>query len=124
MNVQIIKKGGQPEWAVLPFSEYKKVMNTLEDAADASDIATFAHALESGEEEALPQAMVQRLLLDDESPVKVWREHRGISQKSLAEAVGISQAYIAQIEKGTREGSIKALKAIAGELRVDVDDLI
>ncbi|MDQ6958457.1 MAG: helix-turn-helix transcriptional regulator [Mariprofundaceae bacterium] len=124
MNVQIIEKGGKPEWAVLPFAEYKKVMEALEDARDASDIKTFAHALESGEEETLPQAMVERLALGDDSPVKVWREYRSISQKALAEAAGVSQAYIAQIEKGVREGSIKALKAIAGTLRVDVDDLI
>ena len=58
------------------------------------------------------------------NPVKVWRKYRKMSQTVLAEQIGTSQAYIAQIEAGKREGSIKVLTAIAGVLQVDLDDLV
>ena len=47
-----------------------------------------------------------------------------MSQVVLAEAAGLSQAYIAQIETGKREGRIDAYKAIASALGVDIDDLV
>jgi len=56
--------------------------------------------------------------------VKVWLEYRNLSQAALAEAAGLSQAYIAQIETGKREGRIDVYRAIAEALNVAVDDLI
>lgn len=29
MNVQIIEKNGKPEWAVIPFNEYQKLIETM-----------------------------------------------------------------------------------------------
>ncbi|HFE66755.1 MAG TPA: type II toxin-antitoxin system Phd/YefM family antitoxin [Chloroflexi bacterium] len=34
MNVQIIEKNGKPEWAVIPYSEYEKIQEALEDSED------------------------------------------------------------------------------------------
>jgi len=56
--------------------------------------------------------------------VKVWREYRGISQATLADAAELSQAYIAQIETGKREGRVDAYRAIASVLKVNIDDLV
>ncbi|MDZ7781972.1 MAG: helix-turn-helix transcriptional regulator [Halioglobus sp.] len=42
----------------------------------------------------------------------------------LADAADLSQAYIAQIETGKREGRIDAYKAIASVLEVQLDDLV
>ncbi|MFT7287221.1 MAG: transcriptional regulator with XRE-family HTH domain [Halieaceae bacterium] len=56
------------------------------------------------------------------NPVKVWREYRDMSQTTLAETAGLSQAHIAQIETGAREGRIDAFKSIANALQVDIDD--
>jgi len=39
MKAQIINKDGKPEWAVLPFRDYRKMMEALEDLADAKAIA-------------------------------------------------------------------------------------
>ena len=49
-----------------------------------------------------------RRLLDDESPVNVWREKRGLSQRDLAAQAGISPRYLAEIEAGRKPGSAKA----------------
>ncbi len=72
---------------------------------------------------ALPADMVKRLV-EGESPVRVWRAHRGFSARSLAGKAGLLQAYVSQIESGKREGSIAAMKAIADALSVTVDELI
>ena len=48
----------------------------------------------------------------DESPIKVRRNRRGLTQRELAEAAGIGAGYLAQIESGTRRGSPETLAAI------------
>ena len=74
-------------------------------------------------DESFPAAVVDRLLAG-ESPIKVYRDHRGLTQKQLANAAGINAVYLSQIETGKRTGSAKTLASIAGALDVDVDDLI
>ncbi|MFQ5717536.1 MAG: helix-turn-helix domain-containing protein [Nitrospinales bacterium] len=59
-----------------------------------------------------------------ENKIKAWREFRGLTQKELAEKSGTAQPYIAQLEKGERNGTAKTLKKIAGALDIDVDSLI
>ena len=89
-------------------------MPTAFDKAEAT--------LAAGEDELLPSEVVD-LLLANVNAVKVWREYRDMSQATLADAAGLSQAYIAQIETGKREGRIEAYRAIASVLEVTIDDL-
>ncbi|MEW6521824.1 MAG: helix-turn-helix transcriptional regulator [Thermodesulfobacteriota bacterium] len=42
----------------------------------------------------------------------------------LAKKVGISSAYLSQIENGKRNPTIDTLKAIAKELNIDIEMLI
>ena len=65
-----------------------------------------------------------RRLLDGESPVKVWREKRGRSQRELATAAGVSAGYLAEIETGRKAGSAAALARLAKALQVQIEDLI
>jgi transcriptional regulator with XRE-family HTH domain len=58
------------------------------------------------------------------TPLAFWRRHRGTTQQALAEAVGVSQAYIAQIENGVREGSPVMLRDMARVLRIRMEDLV
>ena len=66
MKVQIIEKNGKPEWAVIPYREYRRLS---EAAGMAEDVRDFDEAV-SRDEEAVPHAMVQRLVTG-ERPVKV-----------------------------------------------------
>jgi PHD/YefM family antitoxin component YafN of YafNO toxin-antitoxin module len=50
MNIQIIEKNGKPEWAVIPFSEYEKLQEALEDAEDIKDIEKNLKAIQDGTE--------------------------------------------------------------------------
>ncbi|MDZ7596030.1 MAG: helix-turn-helix transcriptional regulator [Thiobacillus sp.] len=122
MNVQTIVKNGKPEYVVLPWDEYQAMLEALEDRADAAALAGFSERLARGEEETLPAVMVERLL-GGESPVRVWREHRGFTQAQLGEAAGVAQSMVAMIESGDRRGTMDTLASIARVLKIDLDDL-
>lgn len=55
--------------------------------------------------------------------IRIRRESLGISQAELAENVGISQAMLCQIERGTKNPSIQVGRAIAGFLNCSMDEL-
>ncbi len=119
MKVQIIEKNGKPEWAVIPYMEYRR----LSEAAEmAEDVRNFDEAV-SRDEETVSRAIVKRLVLG-EQPVKVWREYRGLTQAALARAANITAAYLSQIETGARKGGVRVLIALARTLDVDVEDLV
>ena len=61
-------------------------------------------------------------LLGGENPIRVWRDHRRMTQEQLAAAAGVRRAYVAQLESGRRRGSAMALARIARALKVDIDD--
>ena len=122
MKVQTILKNGKPEYVVLPWGEYQAMLEVLEDRADAAALTGFAERLARGEEETLPAAMVDRLLAG-ESPLRVWREHRGLTQSQLGEAAGVAQSMVAMIERGDRRGTVDTLAAIARVLKIELDDL-
>ena len=123
MNVQIIEKNGKPEWAVIPFSDYKKLQEALEDAEDIKEIEENLRAIQEGKEITVP-GEVTFAILDGISPIRAWREHRQFKMIELSKKVGISSAYLSQIENGKRNPTIDTLKAIAKELEIDIDMLI
>lgn len=122
MNIQTIHRDGKPEYVVLPWADYQALLEAAEDAIDGGLLDAFRNKLAAGEDETVPAAVVDALLAGV-SPVKVWREYRGLTQDALAAQAGISKAYLCQIETGRREGAIKTLRALAAALGVAVDDL-
>ncbi len=115
----IIERDGKPEYAVLEYSEYERLVAAAEDSADVAAL----EALDSDDtEQDLPDEMVARLLAGD-NPIRVWRDHLGLTGRQLAEAVDIQQSYISQIDTGKREGTIDVLRRIATALGVTLDDL-
>jgi len=123
MSVQIIQKDGAPEYAIVPYEEYERLVERAEMLEDIQDYDVAKQAFEHGKEERVPAEVVNRIL-DGESPVRVWREHRGLSASQLADACKVTVSANSQIESGRRKPSRDTLKAIAVTLTVDVDDLI
>ncbi len=126
MNVQVIERDGQPEYAVVPYDEWRRLLGLLglaEEAGDIRDAERAMRELENGEDELITGEMLDRLL-NGEPPVRVWREHRGLTQAQLAKHAGVTQGAVAQIESGKRRGSVDLLRKLAATLEVDVDDLI
>lgn len=122
-NIQLIERDGKPEWAVLPYEEYLKLLEQAEMLEDIRDYDAAKAALEKGEDELIPSEVVYAIL-DGENPIKVWREYRGLTQQQLAAAVGISKPYLSQIETGKRKGTTEILSAIAKAVGVSLDEVI
>jgi DNA-binding XRE family transcriptional regulator len=120
--VQIIEKDGIPEWAVIPFALYQKLREKADLSDDAAARGASTKRLDA-RKKPLPIKVKQRLS-KGENPVRVWRDHRGMTQQTLSSAVGISAAFLSQIESGKRIGSAGVLKNLAKALHVDMDDLV
>ncbi|HEB65932.1 MAG TPA: XRE family transcriptional regulator [Chloroflexi bacterium] len=122
MSVQIIKREGEPEWAVVPYRDYLRLIEKAEMLQDIQDYDAAMEAVAQGEE--LIPAEVVYAILEGDNPIRVWREHRGLTQHQLAQAAGISTPYLSQLEAGKRRGSTAVLRAIAQALAVTLEDIL
>jgi DNA-binding XRE family transcriptional regulator len=122
MSVQIIEKDGRPEWAVVPYEEYQRLLAEAEMLQDVRDYDEAKLAIANGEE--LIPSKVTYALLDGENPLRVWREYRGLTQQQVAKTAGISKPYLSQLESGRRRGTAEVLQAVAKALNVSLDDLV
>lgn len=122
MSIQIIEKNGVPEYAVIPYEEYQRLVEQAEDAQDLEDARLALRGIEKGEE-TVPAEVVERLIQGDEHPIKVWREYRGFTQEALGELAGVGKSYICQLEARSKTASSRVIRALAGALNVDMEDL-
>lgn len=116
MNIQQINLN-DTDYVVISKSDYDNLIAEQINTERYHKIVSL-----SSEEEALPHEMVKRLL--NESPLKVWREYRGLTMSALAEKVGVSQSYISDIENGKKDGSVSVIKRIAEALETDIDLIV
>lgn len=122
MTVQVIENNGQPEWAVIPYDTYLKLVDNSEML---DDIRAYDEAHQRwAEGEELVPSEVTFAILDGANPIQVWRVHRGLTQQALAEQAGISPSYLSQLESGKRTGTAEVLQAIATALNLTLDDLL
>lgn len=119
MNKQIIEQNGEPAFVVIPWREWQRIEEILEDRADTAAVRDFLE----NPGEGFPEEIVRAIAVERLNPLKVLREHRGMTQAALAEAVGASAVYLSQIERGERTAGRKLLARLAETLRVDVDML-
>ena len=118
MNVESVKRQGV-EYVLLPRVQYDQL---LEDAEMLRDIREFREA-KTADEETYPSEVINRLILNEENPIRVYRDYRGLTQQQLADKCGIQRAYLAEIETGRKSGSIKTLKTIAAALEVELNSI-
>ena len=121
-QIQIIKRDGKPEWAILPYEDYLQLIEQAELLEDIRDFDATSAAIERGDEELIP-AEVVNTILDGKNPVKVWRDYRGLTQQQLADTVKISKPYLSQIETGKRNGTTDVLSAIAKALDISLEQI-
>jgi|ERR1700691_3727018 DNA-binding XRE family transcriptional regulator len=122
-KINIITSPSGEKMAVLPMVDYERLVAAAQSADDLRLYDEARRRLASGEDEAIPSAFAKRLIAG-ESPVRVWREYRGLSGKDLALQAGVSAPFLSQIETGVREGSIRLMAKIARALNVTIDDLV
>ena len=116
---------------VLTRAEYDALLDRIEDAEDRAALAEHradvrARGTTAVVADALPVEAVERLLAG-EHPVRIWREHRGLTARALAERAGLSAADLSEIETGTKRGSVDAVLAmvkLARALDISVEDVV
>ena len=120
-NVQIIEKDGQPEYAVLPFEDYRRMIDLLDDNSDRAAIDRALRENEAGD--TIPGEIVNAIL-DGATPLRAWRQHREFTLEMLADRIGISKEHLSQIENGQKSGTVDIFRQLSNVLDVELDDLI
>ena len=68
-EIQIIERDGKPEWAILPYEEYLKLIEQAELLEDIRYFDEISAAIERGDEELIPAEVVNPIL-DGRNPIK------------------------------------------------------
>ena len=122
MNIQIIENNGMPEYAIVPFDEWEKIISRMEDLEDIRDARNISAEIAAGVE-TFPADFVKRLS-SGESRLKVWREYRKLTLAKLAKACWVSIPAISQIENDKRTPSVDLLLKLSNALCCEMEDLI
>jgi transcriptional regulator with XRE-family HTH domain len=108
--------------------DFEELLEAAEDAADLAAVdAHRAYEEEVGWVRARRDYLTHdevRRLLAGATPVKVWREKRGLPQQALAQAADVSVSYLAEVEGKKKPGSTDALRRIADVLEVPMEHLV
>ena len=107
------------EMITITRAEYDRLREAAEDLAD---MQAYDEAIAAGGE-SIPIEAVKRMI-EGESPLRVYRDLRGLTQSSLAAASGVNRVQIADIEAKRSNGSIETMRKLAEALRVTIDDLV
>lgn len=105
MDIQIIARDGEPEYAVLPWAQYQALLK----AAGINATPQPAPA---------PLAASPDSILPGLDQLRSLREGKGIAIEALARTVGISPSYLAMIESGERLPDAAIRRSLAWELTV------
>ncbi|KMM81182.1 helix-turn-helix domain-containing protein [Pseudomonas deceptionensis] len=106
MDLQIIKRNGEPEYAVLSWESYQALLK----AAGLKEQVTTPVA-----DRQPPTPEQERPGLDQ---LRGLRENKGLALEALARTVGISPSYLTMIETGERLPDLAIRRSLAWELGV------
>lgn len=118
-TIQFIEQNGIREYAIIPMDLFETITPSLEELEEIAELKAFN---ENDDGFRIPSE-VAHSILDGMHPIKAWRRERNLTQEQLSKKVGISKAYLSQIENYKRDGTLKNIRAIAKVLKVNIDDL-
>jgi DNA-binding XRE family transcriptional regulator len=116
---QFIKSSSGETLVVLAEDDYEALL----DAADAAHARKTMDAVRRGEMPVFTSEEVDEALKHP-TPLSFWRANRGLTQVALAKRVGISQSYLAGLEKGKRKGDPALFLKLARALGVPMEALV
>lgn len=122
-KAQRITSPNGEEMVLMSVAEYERLIEAAEDLRDSEIADRSRRGIEAGGVELLTHAEVKEMLAA-KTALAFWRKKRGLTQAALAEASGVSQAFLSEIEAGQKPGTAATLKKIADALRIIVDDLL
>jgi DNA-binding XRE family transcriptional regulator len=103
------------ERVIIDRSDYEDLINARDHAAATRDIAAGAPTLSRAELDAYLAAR---------TPLVYWRQRACKTQAALAAEIGVSQPFLAQIESGRRQGTVRVLARLAKVLGVRIEDIL
>jgi DNA-binding XRE family transcriptional regulator len=95
---------------------------TQEMLADVRAYDAAKARLEDGDDELIPLELTERRLRG-ESPLRIWREYRQLTQEQLAKKSKVSRALVAAIETKRKSGSVSTWKKLGAALNVSWEQL-
>jgi DNA-binding XRE family transcriptional regulator len=119
---QIIKTDAGEDLIVLTQREYDAMRARAGDE-EAEDAMTARIIAETADGVSLPLEMWDKIDAA-RSPIGPLRRWRELTQCVLAEAAGISQSYLSDLEAGKRKGDVDTLRKLAAALQVSLDDVL
>lgn len=97
---------GNPEYAIIPYNIFSELIQQYSD----DENLTVPHEVVSAS-------------IDGDSMIKAWREYFGLTQRVLADRIGISQPTLANLEKAGANPRKSTLKKIAEALGIKLAQL-
>ncbi|MAT95574.1 MAG: hypothetical protein CL608_00280 [Anaerolineaceae bacterium] len=73
---------------------------------------------------SIPQAVVEKHILENMSLVCAWREHLGLAQQEVAQKMGVSQSAYSQMEKAEANLRQATINKIARALGILPEQLV
>ena len=99
---QVIMHQGVPVAVVVPYEEYA---------------ATFADSsVQEVTDFTVPHEVASRVLREQISPIRAWREYLGLTQAEVATRMEVSQSAFAQMEAPDGKPRMNTLKKVATAL--------
>lgn len=92
----------------------------VEECETIADVKAYDAAkarLDDGSDELIPLEITERRL-QGEPALRIWREHRKLTQEQLAKKARVSRALIAAIETKRKTGSVGTWKKLGAALDV------
>jgi DNA-binding XRE family transcriptional regulator len=108
MDLQVISRDGEPEYAVLPWAQYQALLH----AAGLSDKASPGATGQIADAQQAPAD------LPGFDQLGALRAAKGLEVSQLARTVGISPSYLKLIESGVRQPDAAIRRSLAWELGV------
>ncbi len=109
MSIQVIKKKRKADYVIIPYDEFLSYAD--EDLIDSAYVQEVLSDPNDGE-------IVDFNFADYvDNPIHLCRLNAGLTQKELAENMGVTQAYISKLE-GAHRVSPKALKKVSSLLKI------
>lgn len=106
MDLQVISRDGEPEYAVLPWAQYQALLKAAGVSVGSTDQLDPAPAVSVDTAVELPG-------LDQ---LAALRAAKGLEVAQLARTVGISPSYLEMIERGERIPDAAILRSLAWEM--------
>lgn len=108
MDLQVISRDGEPEYAVLPWAQYQALLQAAGLGSQPRGETTNPAVQAAGEVAELPGL----------EQLGTLRSAKGLEVAQLARTVGISPSYLEMIERGERRPDAAILRSLAWELGV------